>query len=118
MNKISVPTAATYDLSLRESAPTPARSTMSPPELTPLPLPGCARGSAGAVATGASSSTVPGWRHAVFDRAFEDLQLKLAERRSAGTEAQTSAGLDAAERRDSDTSLQWVSACLMSEREP
>ena len=118
MNKISVPTAVTSGLSLREAAPTPARSAMNPPELTPLPLPGSARRSADAAGTGASSSTMTGWRNALFDRAFEDLQLKLAERRRAGPEAHTIGGLDAAERRDSDTALQWISACLMSAREP
>ena len=118
MNKISVSTAVNSDLSLREAAPTPARSAMSPPELTPLAAPGNARRAAGVAATGASSSTMTGWRNAVFDRAFEDLQLKLAERRRAGPEAHTIGGLDATERRDSDTALQWISACLMSAREP
>ena len=118
MNKISVSTAVTSDLSLREAAPTSAWSAMSPTELTPLPPPGSGRRSADAAATGAASSTTTAWRNAVFDRAFEDLQLKLAERRRAGPETHTIGGLDATERRDSDTALQWIAACLMSAREP
>ena len=94
----------------------PARSAISPLTLTPLPTSGSARGLARAGATGESLAELPSWRHAVFDRAFEDLQLRLAERRRVGTESclGTSHELGVAEHRYCDMALQWISSCLRS----
>ncbi|MEY3721254.1 MAG: hypothetical protein RL618_1773 [Pseudomonadota bacterium] len=116
MNKISVVSAMVSDVRIRETTPIPARSAISPLELTPLPTPGSTREPTSAGATGASPTELPAGRHAVFDRAFEDLQLRLAERRRAGTESYlgTSSELGVADHRDCDTALQWISACLRS----
>ena len=113
MNKISVINAVHSDIGPRETTPVPARPAMSPLELTPLPAPGSAT-------AGPSSAEVPGWRHALFTRAFDAMQLKLADRRRTDDEAYsgTAGNLSAAERRDCDMTLHWISACLMSAREP
>ena len=111
MHKISAPPAVNSDMNLREVAPASARSAMSPLELTPLLPPGSEPGLPGAAA--------PSWRNAVFDRAFEDLQLKLGERRRAGPETQPGVAgeLGTIGHRECDTALQWISACLISARE-
>ena len=119
MNKISTLTAVNSPMSPPEPNITPAQSAMSPRELTPLSPPGSAPGRVGTAAAGSSLAEVPGWRHAVFNRAFDDIQQKLAERRHASTDALsgTTGGLSVAEHRDCDTALQWISACLISARE-
>lgn len=111
MNKISASPVMNSNMNLRETTPAPAQSAMSRLELTPLPSPGSVPPSAGAA--------TPSWRNAVFDRAFEDLQRKLAERRRAGPETQSGAAgeLGTVGQRECDTALQWISACLMSARE-
>ncbi len=119
MNKIPPLTAINSPMSPRETTPTLAQSAMSPLELTPLSPPGSAPGRVGIAAAASTLSEVPGWRHAVFNRAFDDIQQKLAERRHDSTDALsgTTGGLSVAERRDCDTALQWISACVVSARE-
>jgi hypothetical protein len=68
MNKISVISAMVSDVRIRETTPIPARSAISPLELTPLPTPGSTREPTSAGATGASPTELPAGRHAVFDR--------------------------------------------------
>ena len=120
MNKISVMNAVHSDMSPREATPIPARPAMSSLELTPLAAPGSARDLPGRATAGPSSAEVPGWRHALFTRAFDAMQLKLADRRRTDDEAYsgTAGNLSAAERRDCDMTLHWISACLMPAREP
>lgn len=80
---------------------------MASHHLTPLTPPGSRPANAG-------RSDVPQWRLALFDRAFGQIQQKLAERRHADSPATMSGGLTGAEFRECDAAAQWITASLMS----
>jgi hypothetical protein len=92
-----------------QSLQVPARPAMASHHLTPLTPPGSRLSDAG-------QSDVPQWRLALFDRAFEQIQQKLAERRHADSpvSAPISGGLSGAEFRECDAAAQWITASLMS----
>jgi hypothetical protein len=114
MNKIHASSALNTEMAPRDIPAAPARAPMSAPELTPLVPPGASRA---ALATTASRpQEASHWRQAIFDRAFDDLQQRLADNRLAGqaSGAAATGGLAGAERRDCDAALQWISACVMA----
>lgn len=108
MNNINASVIPNHATLTPQSASAPARPTMASHHLTPLTSPGSKPGNPG-------RSDVPQWRLALFDRAFGQIQQKLAERRHADTpvSAQISDGLTAAEFRECDAAAQWITASLV-----
>jgi hypothetical protein len=107
MNKINPSAILNHTTLTPQSSPASARSAMASHHLTPLTPPGSRPANPG-------RSDVPQWRLALFDRAFEQIQQKLAERRHADSPATMSGGLTGTEFRECDAAAQWITASLMS----
>ncbi len=109
MNKINASAILNHATLTPQSSLVSARPAMAPHHLTPLIPPGSKLAS-----TGGPEATH--WRLALFDRAFDQLQQKLTERRQADSpgSASISGGLSSAEFRQCDAAAQWIAATLMS----
>ena len=84
---------------------------MAPPECTPLTPPGQHPTT---TMTPGEQREVPEHRQALFGRAFEQLQRKLADRRppDAAVNAGSHGALSASEQRECDAALQWIAVQL------
>ena len=107
MNKINASAILNHATLTPQSALAPARPSMASHHLTPLTPPGSRPANPG-------RSDVAQWRLALFDRAFGQIQQKLAERRHADSPAMMSGGLTGAEFRECDAAAQWITASLIS----
>lgn len=111
MNKINPSAILNHAILTPQSPASPARPAMASHDLTPLIPPGVR-------SSDAARPDVPQWRLALFDRAFDQIRQKLAERRCGDSHgsAPTFGGLSVTELRECDAAAQWITDALMSSR--